>query len=266
MKMEKYPSEIEVPFHDSIPFGVLSKHRFFPMSCPHDHPGYKTDLNSGKNQPFMRSWTLGLFSTWQFEASAKAVTFWSHHYTLHTKKSYLLRLVSSRSQMASMWHTHQTWVHISSVQSLSRVQLSVTPWSCQASLYITNTQSLLKLTSIESVIPSNHLIFCCPLLLLPLIFPSIRVFSSESVLHIQWPKYWNFSFRIHPSNEYSGLISFRMDWLDLLVVQRTLKSLLQHYSSKASILQHSALCPTLTSIHDHWKNHSFDWMDFCQQS
>ena len=136
-------------------------------------------------------------------------------------------------------HTHQTWVHNILVQSLSRVQPFVTPWSRQASLYITNTWSLLKLMSIESVMPSNHLILCCPLLLLPLIFPSISVFSSDSVLHIQWPKYWNFSFRTHPSNEYSGLISFRMNWLDLLVVQGTLKSLLQHYSSKASILQHS---------------------------
>ena len=101
---------------------------------------------------------------------------------------------------------------------------------------ITSSQSLLKLMSIKSVMPSNHLILCRPLLLLPSIFPSIRVFSNESVLHIRWPKYWNFSFSIRPSNEYSGLISFRMDWLDLLVVQETLKSLLQHHSSKASIL------------------------------
>ena len=126
----------------------------------------------------------------------------------------------------------------SSVQSLSRVRLFVTPWTaaCQASLSITNSQSLLKLMSIESVMPSNHLIFCHPLLLPPSIFPSIRVFSNESVLlHIRWPKYWSFSFSISPSNEYSGLISFRMDWLDLLAVQGTLKSLLQHHSSKASI-------------------------------
>ena len=109
----------------------------------------------------------------------------------------------------------------------------------QASLSITNSQSLLKLMSIESVMPSNHLILCCPLLLPPSIFPSIRVFSSESVLRIKWPKYWSFNFSISPSNEYSGLISFRMDWLDLLAVQGTLKSLRQHHSSKASILQHS---------------------------
>ena len=129
-----------------------------------------------------------------------------------------------------------------SVQSLSRVQLFVTPWTaaCQASLSITNSQSLPKLMSIESVMPSSHLIFCCPLLLLPSIFPSIRVFSDESALHIRWPKYWSFSFSISPSNEHSQLISFRIDWFDLLVVQGTLKSLLQHHSSKESMLWHSA--------------------------
>ena len=128
-----------------------------------------------------------------------------------------------------------------SVQSLSCVRLFTTPWTSarQASLSITNSQGLLKLISIESVMPSNHLILCCPLLLLPPIFPSIRVFSSESTLHIRWPKYWSFSFNISPSNEHSGLISFRMDWLDLFAVQGTLKSLLQHYSSKASILWRS---------------------------
>ena len=129
----------------------------------------------------------------------------------------------------------------SSIQSLSRVQLFTTPWTaaCQASLSIINSQSLLKLMSITSVIPSNHLILC-HLLLLPSIIPSISVFSIELVLLIEWPKYWSFSFSISPSNEYSGLVSFRMDWLDLLAVQGTLKSLLQHHSSKASILQHSA--------------------------
>ena len=118
----------------------------------------------------------------------------------------------------------------------------MTPWTaaCQASLSITDSWSLLKLVSIKSVMPSNHLIFCHPLLLLPSIFPSIRVFSKESLLHIRWPKYCSFSFSISPSNEYSGLISFRIDWLDLLAVQRTLKNLLQHHSSKASILQCSA--------------------------
>ena len=130
----------------------------------------------------------------------------------------------------------------SSVQSLSHVQLFATPWNTahQASLSITNSQSLLKLMPIESVIPSNYLILCCPLLLLPSIFPSIWVFSNESVLHIRWPKYWSFSFSINPSNEYSGLISFRMDWLDLLAVQGTLKNLFQHHRSKASVLQCSA--------------------------
>ena len=117
-----------------------------------------------------------------------------------------------------------------------------TPWTVarQASLSITNSQSLLKLMSIESVLPSNHLILCHPFLLLPSIFPSIRVFSNESVLCIRWPKYWGFSFSISPSNEYSELISFRMDWFDLFAVQGTLKSLLQHHSSKASVLQSSA--------------------------
>jgi len=130
---------------------------------------------------------------------------------------------------------------VSSVQSLSCVQLFAMLWTAarQASLSITNSQSLLKLMAIESVMPFNHLILCRPLLLPPSIFPSIRVFSSESVLHIMRPKYWSFSFSISPSNEYSGLISFRMDWLDLLAVQGTLKSLLQHHSSKASILGHS---------------------------
>ena len=130
----------------------------------------------------------------------------------------------------------------SSVQSLSRVQLFLNPWTtaCQASLCITNSWSLLKLMSIESVIPSKHLILCRPLLLPPSIFPSIRVFSNESVLCIRWPKYWSFSFSIVPYNEYSRLISFRMDWLDLLAVQGTLRSL-QHHSSKASMFQHSTL-------------------------
>ena len=131
--------------------------------------------------------------------------------------------------------------YFSSVQSLSHVQLFATPWTAahQASLSITNFQSLPKLMSTESVIPSNHLILCRPLLLLSSIFPSIRVFSNESALHIRWPKYWSFSFNISPATEHPGLISFRIDWFDLLAVQGTLKSLLQHHSSKASILWHS---------------------------
>ena len=153
-------------------------------------------------------------------------------------------------------------LQISSDQTLIPVQLFVTPWTaaCQASLFITNSKGLLKLMSIESVMPSNHLVLCHPLLLLPSIFPSFRVFTNKSALRIRRPKYWSFSFGISPSNEYSGLISLRMDWLGLLAVQGTLKNLLQHHSSKASILQHSAFLysPTLTSIHDYCKNHSFD--------
>ena len=137
-----------------------------------------------------------------------------------------------------------------SVQSLSHVWLFVTPWTAarQASLSITNSQSLLKLMSIESVMSSNHLILCCPLVLLPSTFSSIRVFSNESVLRIWWPKYWSFSFSISPSNEYSGLISFRMDSLDLLAVQGTLKSLLQHRSSKISFLQRSTFFIVLSHL------------------
>ena len=138
----------------------------------------------------------------------------------------------------------------------------MTPWTAalQASLTIDNTWRLLKLMFFESVMSSSHLILCHPLLLPPSIFPSIRVFSNESVLCIRWPKNWSFSFSILPSNEYTGLIFFRMDWLDLLAVQGTLKSLLQHHSSKASILLALSFLysPTLTSIHDHWKNHSLD--------
>ena len=153
--------------------------------------------------------------------------------------------------MGISWHTSMVpraahlvvlVVGLSSVQSLSHVRLLAIPWTaaCQASLSITSSRSLLKLMSIESVKPSNHLILCHPLLLPPSIFPSIKVFSNESAPPIRWPKYWSFSFSISPSNEYSGLISFTTDWLDLLVVQGTLKSLLQHHSSKASILQCSA--------------------------
>ena len=154
------------------------------------------------------------------------------------------------------------------VQLLSHVQLFAAPWTaaCQPSLSITKSWSLPKLMSIESVIPSNHLILCHPLLLLLSIFPSIRLFSNEPVLHIRWPKYWNFIFRISLSNEYSGLISFRMDWFYHLAVQGTLKSLLQHHSSKASILQCSAFF--IVQLSDPlWKTHSFCWQtDLCWQS
>ena len=136
----------------------------------------------------------------------------------------------------------------------------------QASLSFTVSRSLLKLMSIESVMPSNHLVLCYPLLL-PSIFPRIRVFLNESALHIRWPKYWSFSLSISHSNEYSGLISFMIDWFDLLAVQGTLKSILQHHSSKINSLALSLFYdPTLTSIHDYWKNHSFDYMDLCLQS
>ena len=148
------------------------------------------------------------------------------------------------------------------VQSLGRVRLFVTPWTAahQASLSITNSWSLLKLMSIESVMQSSHLILCCPLLLLPSIFLSIRVFSNESALCIRWPKYWSFSFSICPPSEYSGLIYFRIDWFDLLAVQGTLKSLLQHHSSKASILQHSAFFMVQL-----WKNRSLTKWTFVRK-
>ena len=139
-------------------------------------------------------------------------------------------------------------VQFSSVQLFSHVRMFATPWTAalQASLFITNSWSLLKLMSIASVMPSIHLILCCPLLL-PSIFPTIRVFSNESVLRIRWPKYWSFSFSTSPSNQYSGLISLRIDWFDPLANQGTLKSLLQHSSSKASMLQHS----TFFMVHSH---------------
>ena len=146
-------------------------------------------------------------------------------------------------------------------QLLSHVRLFVTSWTAahQASLSITNSQSLPKPISIELVMPSSHLIPYHPLLLLPSIFPSIRVFSNESALFIRCPKYWSFNFNISPSNEHPRLVSFRIDWLDLLAVQRTLKSLLQHHSSKASILQHSVFfIVQLSHPYDYWKNHSLD--------
>ena len=152
--------------------------------------------------------------------------------------------------------------NFSSVQLLSRVRLFTTPWTaaCQASLSITNSRSLPKPMFIELMMPSNHLILCRPLLSLPSIFPSIRVFSNESSLHIRWPNYWSFSFNISPSNEHPGLISFRIDWLDLLAVQGTLKSLLQHHSSKPSILQCSAFFIVQLSHPYHWKN--LTWWTF----
>ena len=158
-------------------------------------------------------------------------------------------LLIIRELKSKPWY-HLIPVQFSSVQSLSHVWLFLTPWitACQVPLSITNSWSSLKLMSIKSVMPSSHLILCHPLLLLPPIPPSIRVFSNESTLCMRWPKYWSFSFSISPSNEHPGLISFRMDWLDLLAVQGTLRSLLQHHSSKASILRRSAFF-TVSHIH-----------------
>ena len=147
------------------------------------------------------------------------------------------------------------------VQSLSRVWFFAVLWTAarQASLSFAISQSLLKLVFIELIMPSNHLILCCPLLLLPLVIPSIRVFSSESLLHIRWPKYWSFSFSISPSSEYSGLISFRIDWFDLLAVQGTLKfSPTSQLESISSLVLSLLYGSTLTSVRDYWKNHSFD--------
>ena len=151
-------------------------------------------------------------------------------------------------------------VQFSSVQSLSRVWLLVIPWTVahQASLSTINSWSLPKFMSIESVMPSNHLILCCPLLLLFSIFSSIKVFSNESALCIRWPKYWSFSFNISSSNEHPGLISFRMDWLDLLAGQGTLKSLLQCHNTPSILRRCFLFSPTLISMHDYWKNHSLN--------
>ena len=157
------------------------------------------------------------------------------------------------------WHSLTPTVQVNSVKSLSRVRLFGTPWIAahQAFLSVTNSPSLLKFVPVESVMPSKHFILCRPLLLPPSIFPSMRVFSNESALCIRWPNYWSFSFKISPSNEYSG---FRIDWMDLFAVQPTLKSFLQHHSSKSSIPQCSRFLynPTLTSINYYWKNNSLD--------
>ena len=180
-----------------------------------------------------------------------------HRYLLPTWELYIQKLTR-------YLHLHDVWApwlnQFSSVAQSCPTLMTTWPATHQASLSITNSQGLLKLMSIEAVMPSNHLILCRPLLLLPPIFPSIRVFSKESVLHIRWPKDWSFSFSISPSNEYSGLISFRIDQLDLLAVQGTLKSLLNTPQFKS--INYSELSflygPTLTSIPDYWKNHSFD--------
>ena len=187
---------------------------------------------------------------------------------------YIADTIAKWSSHCEELSVSQKWPYDLAIQSLfshSVVSNSLLPpWTAapQASLRFTISRSLLKLMSTESVMPSNHLILCHPLLLLPSIFPSFRDFSNQSTLCIRWPKYWSFDFSISPSDVYSGLISFWMDWFDLLLVQRTLKRLLQHHSSKASnsLALSFLYSPTLTSIHDHWKNHSFDWTDHCWQS
>ena len=174
--------------------------------------------------------------------------------------SFSISYIWFLKRLLFFWLLLVFFAQFSSVQLLSRVRLFATPWIAarQASLSITNSWSSLKLMCIESVMPSSHFILSCPLLLLPPLPPSIRVFSNESTLCMRWPKYWSFSFNISPSNEHPGLVSFRMDWLDLLAVQGTLKSLLQHHTSKASSALSFLHSPTLTYIHDHWKNHSLD--------
>ena len=222
-----------------------------PVKCQEIKP-----VNPKGNQPWL--------FIWRTDAETKVLILW-----LSDAKSWL---IGKELDAGKDWRQNEKVVaeddslialttQFSSVQLLSHVRLFVTPWPAahQASLSITNSQSPPKPMSIESVMPSNYLIFCCPLLLLPSIFSSIRVFSNESALSIRGPKYWSYSFNISPSNEHSGLISFRMDWSDLLAVQGTLKSLpqLQFKSINSSALSflHS---PTLTSIHDHLKNLSLD--------
>ena len=185
------------------------------------------------------------------------------HFEKYNPFLVMSTMISLQRIMLESCYLFTVCIQFSLVQSLSRVQLFVTPWTaaCQASLS-TNSWSLPKLMSIESVMPSSHLILCRPFLLLPSIFPSIRVFSSESALHMRWPKYWSFSFSIHPSNENTRLISFRMHWLDLLAVQKSSPTpQFRSINSSALSFLHS---PTLT--HDHWKSHSFDQIDLCWQS
>ena len=189
---------------------------------------------------------------------------------LYTRLLLVIYFIYNSVYVNSSFPVYPSPLPFSSIQLLSRVRLFATPWitAHQASLSITNSRSLLKLTSIELVMPSSHLILCRPLLLLPPIPPSIRVFSNDSTLRMRWSKYWSFSFNITPSNEHPGLISFRMDWLDPIAVQGTLKHLLQHHSSKASILQHSAFF-TVQLSHPYmttWKNHSLYQTDLCWQS
>ena len=196
-----------------------------------------------------------------------------HDQCIHHLKTLIINLSVELTDHLKWWFMKPRQLGSPSVQFRSvtqSCQTFATPWitARQASLSITNCQSPLKLMSIESVMPSSHLILCRPLLLLPSIPPSIRVFSNESALRMRWPKYWSFSFSISPSNEHPGLISFRMDWLDLLAVQGTLKESsptpqFKSINFSARSFPHSS---TLTSIHDHWKNHSLDQTDLCWQS
>ena len=227
-------------------------HFYFSLSC----------IGEGSGNPLQCSW---------LENPRDGGAWWAAIYGVTWSRTRLKRLSSSSSSSSRvsgrLWPLQETLqdqqvslAQFSSVQPLRHVGLFATPWTaaCQASLSITNSRSLLKLMSIESVTTIQPSLLPHSLLL-PSIFLSIKVFSNESALGMRWPKYCSFSFNISPSNEHPGLISFRMDWLDLLAVQGTLKSLLQHYSAKASILRCSAFfSPTLTSIHDHWKNHSLD--------
>ena len=203
---------------------------------------------------------VSFYCTAKWISSIISPPFWTSSHSGHRRA--LSRVpYAVQSALSLLYAENQQYTLFSSVQSLSRVRLFATPWIAahQASLSITSSWSSLRLTSIESVIPSSHLILGHPLLLLPPIPPSIRVFSNESSLRIRWPEYWSFSFNISPSNEHSGLISFRMDWMDLLAVQGTLKSppapQCESISSSALCLLY---CPPLTSVRDYWKNHSLD--------
>ena len=230
-----------------------------------EEPGRLQSMESLRvQQDWATSLSLFTFMHWRWKWQPIQCSCLENHKDVGAWWAAVYVVTQSRPQLKwfSIAISHCVCVYHSSVQfSRSVMSDSATPWTAahQASLSTTNSQSLLKLMSIKSVMPSNHLILCCPLLPLSSIFPIIRVFSYESALRIRWPKYWSFSFNISPSHEHLGLTSFRKDWLDLLAIQGTLKNLLQHHSSKASILRCSHhYSPPLTSIHEYWKNHSLD--------